>query len=224
MHISHSAADKSSIKLIPSRKSCCCWTHFHWLLAELCASVIKICSLFIVFSPCRLVFVMIMCEVKFLSRKREKNLLALSVAMKLSRRRIWACQVSLLSYLTNCTGTTTDYFSVWEQWENIVIFICFTKLWCISSWGNIVFHSSRSEHQDLVIINGFWYSQSFSLRFQSWKNYSPRLDLYFIYQKMADEYISVIWWHTLNLPLNCTLINQNMCHVCRAHPITSFRG
>lgn len=36
----------------------------------------------------RLVFVTIMCEVRFSSRKREKSLPALNVAMKLSRQRI----------------------------------------------------------------------------------------------------------------------------------------
>lgn len=36
----------------------------------------------------RLVFVTIMCEVRFSSRKKGKSLLALNVAMKLSRQRI----------------------------------------------------------------------------------------------------------------------------------------
>jgi len=50
--------------------------------------MIKTFSLFILLSSHRLVFVMIMCEVRFSSRKKEKSLPALSVAMKLSRQRI----------------------------------------------------------------------------------------------------------------------------------------
>lgn len=127
--------------------------------------MIKTFSLFILLSPHRLVFVTIMCEVRFSSRKREKSLPARNVAMKLSRQRISACQVSLLASLANklykyhgwllfCIGTLSKV-----QWLSVVLqssaVFVLRKTLCFL----LVELTSFS----FLIINGFQNSDSFCL-------------------------------------------------------------
>lgn len=83
-----STARETSLNFNPSQKTLLLLDTFCLLPAEECASMIKTFGLCILPSTYRLVFVTIMCEVRFSSRKKEKSLLALNVAMKLSRQRI----------------------------------------------------------------------------------------------------------------------------------------
>lgn len=178
---------------------------FSLLLAEVYASMIKTFSLFILLSPHRLVFVTIMCEVRFSSRKREKSLPARNVAMKLSRQRISACQVSLLASLANklykyhgwllfCIGTLSKV-----QWLSVVL----QSSAAFVLRKTLCFLFVELTSFSFLIINGFQNSDSFCLVWdfsytKIAKNHCS--SLYFPYKKLSNEFWSAIRWYAYNLP------------------------